>query len=113
MPRWARAPAARALSVVVRPRPDATAPLESFTSIELEHTTLIRSNLGGQSGRCYSRTNPDTGLCFNPAPEVYFANVSTSPGVSYIDLRIRNETECAGAPRSARHKRARRARERW
>ena len=89
-------------------------PRGSFTAIELSDANLVRSNLGGQGGRCYSRAGTTTlwsdyceeecgaldvagnvipgGIC-NSLPEVYMRDIGWAPGGTCVDLRITNESE--------------------
>ena len=70
---------------------------------------MVRSNLGGQGGRCRDASYADgtsatwqsmceercdlpAGVCASPA-EVYIADIGTGPGDVCIDLRITNESE--------------------
>ena len=85
-------------------------PANSFTHLNFDGASLVRSNLGGQGGRCYSRPMADppvdwtdlceeqcditNGPCTSPQ-EIYIRNVGTAPGSVTMDLRITNESECA------------------
>ena len=72
----------------------ACTPAESFVAIDFEHATLVRSNLGGQGGRCVT-----AGLCdeMPSTPhanhEIYIRNVGALAGGDTLDIRITNETE--------------------
>ena len=82
-------------------------PADAFTAISFDHTRMVRSNLGGQGGRCRDTTYSDGTsvawsdvceercdalVCTSP-PEIYLGNVGVDPSGFCIDLRITNETE--------------------
>ena len=94
--------------------PGACISLQSFTNVDLtDDTTIVRSNLGGQGGRCVTTpataTSPAvpwsdvcdeqcdiaTGECDSP-PELYLATVAymtDSSGTTCVNMRITNLTE--------------------
>ena len=90
-------------------------PYDAFTHIVFDNARLVRSNLGGQGGKCKDRTDSgntitwdqqcdehcdlENGICPNPAPELYVANAGVGPTGEIFDIRIRNESECM-PPRS-------------
>jgi hypothetical protein len=79
-------------------------PPDSFTRISFDHAHLVRSNLGGQGGRCVDRTFGD-GLFIpwsdscdeqqsaSTPHEIYIRNVGTTASGTSINMHIRNETE--------------------
>ena len=80
-------------------------PTRAHTWIEFDGAELVRSNLGGQGGRCdtnspvYDGEFASASQCVDGArtpstpPEVYIRNVGTAPSGARIDLRITNESE--------------------
>ena len=67
-------------------------PADSFTTISFAGATLVRSNIGGQGGRCVT-----PGLCAenetaSTPHEIFIRDVGQFMGQS-IGLRITNETE--------------------
>lgn len=93
----------------------------AFTDLDFTHSHLVRSNLGGLGGRCFTDDSVDpplawsdvcleecdvaNGQCDSP-PEIYMANVGTTTEGDCLNLKITNETECARCRRIARSTRA-------
>jgi hypothetical protein len=69
-------------------------PLDSFLSLSFAEATLVRSNLGGQGGRCTVLGVCDELQTASTPREIYFRNVGIEPNTFHsIDLRITNHTE--------------------
>jgi hypothetical protein len=69
-------------------------PLGSFLSLSFAEATLVRSNLGGQGGRCTVLGVCDELQTASTPREIYFRNVGIEPNTFHsIDLRITNHTE--------------------
>lgn len=68
-------------------------PRGSFTPLDFPSSTLVRSNLGGQGGKCTSTAICDEVTNSGTPHEVYIRNVATSPAGASVDLRITNASE--------------------
>mgnify|MGYP006139452249 CR=1 FL=1 len=70
---------------------------ESFVMLLFEDSVLVRSNLGGQGGRC----DTDASLCtegltnMSRPHDIYLHNVGTADDGTTIDLSITNQSEYA------------------
>ena len=95
--RWNESTAAELIS-------SACTPQEAFTFLGFDSAFLVRSNLGGQGGRCVDQTYSVNDsvtwqeVCDEPESpsmphEIYIRGLGTTPEGSKIDLRITNESE--------------------
>ena len=64
-----------------------------FTHLNFENAFMVRSNLGGQGGKCTTVGVCDELQSAATPHEVYIRNVATGPNGERIDLRITNATE--------------------
>ena len=67
---------------------------DSFTPLVLADAVLVRSNLGGQGGRCTDPTRCAEPQTPTTSREIYIRNVARAATGEQISLRITNETEC-------------------
>ena len=76
------------------------APREAFTMISFDGAVLVRSNLGGQGGRCTTTAACEEVTTAATPTEIFFRSVGVVPGgggSAKFDLRITNESQCTRA----------------
>ena len=70
-------------------------PRDSFMSIDFGGAQLVRSNLGGQGGRCDTAAGGCLEVRGPSTPqEIYYSGVSRASNGASVDLRVTNESEC-------------------
>ena len=79
------------LSIVVGSKSACVDPM--FTHLNFENAFMVRSNLGGQGGKCTTVGVCDELQSASTPHEMYIRNVATGPNGERIDLRVTNATE--------------------
>lgn len=73
--------------------PPACIGTDTFVAINLDGAALVRSNLGGQGGRCSLLGECDEVQSATTLHEIYIRDVGVSGDDTAIDLRITNQSE--------------------